>query len=104
MRLFHPAYDAFHDRVTGISFVPEVVEGKVVAVADVPDELARGLIARGFRPVDSVVAANKTETITGGIELRRVGTSNYYDLVRDGVVVERVLGKAKAEAAAADLA
>lgn len=104
MRVFHPAYETFHDRKTGVSFTPEVVEGRTVAVADVPDGLVKGLVARGFRPVDAVVAANKTETITGGIEVRRVGTSNYYDLVRDGVVIERVLGRAKAEAAAAEVA
>ena len=103
MRLFHPAYDSFYDRKTGVSFSPEVVEGRTVAVADVPEKLVPGLVARGFRPVDSVVAANKTEAI-GGVEVRRVGTSNYYDLVKDGGVLERVLGKANAEAKAAELA
>lgn len=48
-RLYHPQYERKTDRRTRLQFTPARLDGRTVAAADVPDDLADDLIARGWR-------------------------------------------------------
>lgn len=65
MRLCHPQFETFFDRRYRISFAPEVVDGRVVAVADVPEGLVAGFLARGFKLVDVPPPVALRDVITG---------------------------------------
>lgn len=98
-RVCHPQYESFYDRRTGISFEPEVVNGRVVAVADVPASHLRDLLSRGFHPLDPIPAPSVPPP---AVTLVSVG-GGYYDLTRDGEVLERVRGRLAAEARATEI-
>lgn len=51
MKLYHPAYERKRDRVTGIDFVPEKLERRLVATATVTDPAhVASLRKRGWQP------------------------------------------------------
>lgn len=71
MRLCHPQFETFFDRRHGISFNPELVDGRVVAVADVPNHLVRWFVRRGFKLLDVPPPVALQDALAGESNLPR---------------------------------
>lgn len=63
---------------------------------------ARRWVGRGIAAVEEIIPEN-SKLGPGSVTLRRVATSSWYDIVRGDEVLDRVQGKANAEARAKEL-
>lgn len=77
--------------------------GRLVLVdeSQIPALLAQGFVVEP--PAPDAPPPLEPDKTASEVVVERVGTSAFYDLRRDGVVLERVKGKAAAEARAQSL-
>lgn len=62
----------------------------------VPENLARRWALAGIAAVDEIIQEDNRFKASS-FSLRRVSTSSWYDILKDGEIVDRVQGKSKAE-------